>query len=103
MADEIEVAITQISYNRENYTTYDIGRGVTSYQLDASGTQDDGAAYSGNVEATATITNNHNAKIRVAIWETVGTVGATNSFPINAGDTVDTKIYPNQKVSVRVV
>lgn len=104
MADEVEIAITQITLTRDNLIIYDLGKGVASEQINASGTQDDSAEYNGENElAVATITNNHTSATRIAVWDSAGTIDATNSFSLGPDKTIDTYIRRGQVISSKVV
>lgn len=75
--------------------------GCISQSIDASATQDDSAATRADTEMV-TIYNSGDA-CNVAIWDTIGTVSATNSIYIGAGERLDLICGPGQYISSKIV
>lgn len=76
--------------------------GCVSQSIDASATQDDSAATRADTEMV-TILNSGADACNVAIWDTIGTVSATNSIYIGAGERLDLICGPGQYISSKIV
>ena len=101
MANEIEIAELPIKLIRGNVQIYKLDH-VVSQQIDASATQDDSAAFNDDV-VMIRVENTGATATRIAVWDTAGTVDATNSVLLSAGQIMDIQVQPGQILSSKVV
>lgn len=104
MADEIKVTELPIKIVNGQIGLYD-HTGMIGQNIDASGTQDNSAAF-GDQTRMISVLNTHSAACNIRVWDYTTaptTVTATNSQPIAAGERLDFIVASGQMISSKVL
>lgn len=94
MANEID--ITELPFRRfrgelQVYTH----QNIVSQQINASAVQDNSAAFADTTQMISVL-NTHTAACRIRVWDSAGTVDATNSMLLNPNERVDIMVAKGQ-------